>query len=137
MSPRERLERAAVLAGYGPQALFAIAEAALPNYRAPAPLGEEHFKQVLDCVEVIAQAGLHEAEIPALVGQFQASGPAWQGDFWTQVVRVASMRFNRPDLYGLSPCEDDPGRLAQWGGPVAQTALSLAHATTAQLPAAA
>lgn len=135
MSPRDRLERAATLAGYGPPALYAIAEAALPRYQAPGPLAERHFNQVRDGVEVFAQAGLLDHEIPSLIASFKATGRGWQGDLWSQVVRVACLRFNHPDAYGLSPCEDDPERLQTWGTPAAQSALALAR--TSDLPAAA
>ena len=40
-------------------------------------------------------------------------GDEWRERFWARALAIASVRYRHPELYGLSPCETDPARLAQ------------------------
>jgi len=137
VTARDRLARAIHQAGYDQHTLLAIATATLPRYRAGELLDDRQLGMVIDAVEVLAQAGASGQQLQQIVARFQAAGPDWRDGFWTQVVQLASARYNRPDLYGLSPCETDPERLHRYGGAHAQLAQALATAPAGQLPAAA
>jgi len=137
VSARDRLAQALYQAGYDQHTLLAIATATLPRYQAGEALDDAHLAMVIDAVEVLAQAGASNQQVQAIIARFQAAGGDWRDGFWTQSLQIACSRFNQPDLYGLSPCENDPQRLARWGGQHAQLAQALANAPTSQMPAAA
>jgi hypothetical protein len=124
MTDRERLTRLAYAAGYGPDTLLSIAEAAIPAFQGGL-LGDAHIHTMCDAVEVLAQAGCQDSEIGAMVAGYRRLGAAWRDAFWAQQVRTATLRFNHPAIYGLSPCETDPSRLAAHSGPLAEAAIAL------------
>ena len=115
MSPaRRRLAAMAAAAGYGPDALLAIADAALPALLPGERLTDPQLEHVADAVEVLAQCGRAEADLPELILRYRLSyRGTWRQPFWRQQLRTAAQRFNDPHRYGLSPCEDDPARLAR------------------------
>ena len=86
--PRSRLAAQAAAAGYPPDLLAVIAHATLPAYRADS----------------LAQ---HTGDYR------RRHGEDWRQPFWARALALASVRYRRPDIYGLSPCETDPDRLAK------------------------
>jgi hypothetical protein len=111
---RARVAALAAAAGYGPDALALIAEAALPAHRPGEGLDESGLAQVAAAVEVLAQCGYRQEFLPDLIDSYRARyhGRRWREHFWRAQLRIAALRFNHPRFYGLSPCEADPGRLA-------------------------
>jgi hypothetical protein len=115
MSPaRDRLAALAAAAGYGPDALALIADAALPAYWPGERLDDVGLAQVATAVAVLAQCGYPAAALSDLVDSYRARyhGRRWREHFWRAQLRIAALRFNHPRFYGLSACEADPARLA-------------------------
>jgi len=138
VTSRERLERAAYLAGYDSDTLRRIAAATLPYYHDGLELDDPRVEQITSAVEVLAQAGATADEVVALIYTYERSGqPDWRERFWTRQMRAAGDRFARPEIYGLSPCEDDPQRLAAYGAVADVATVALAAAAPAQIPLAA
>jgi hypothetical protein len=120
MSPaRARLAALAHAAGYGPDTLGLIADAALPDHRPGERLDDAHIAHVATAVEVLAQCGYAAAVLPELVDSYRARyrDGRWREQFWQRQLRTAALRYRHPRFYGLSPCEADPARLAAHGGP--------------------
>jgi hypothetical protein len=115
MSPaRERLAALAAAAGYGPDALTLIADAALPAHRPGERLKDTHIAHIASAVEVLAQCG-HPAQVLAdIVAHYRDryGEPCWREQFWQRQLRTAALRYREPRFYGLSPSEADPARLA-------------------------
>jgi hypothetical protein len=111
---RSRLAAQAAAAGYPPDLLAVIAHATLPGYQPGQQLEDGQIEQVTDAVEVLAQAGYAGVNLPAHLADYQRRhGSDWRQRFWSRALRLASVRYRRPDIYGLSPCESDPDRLAK------------------------
>ena len=111
MAPRERLLILARRAGYSPTALERLAEAALPRYVIGERLDDGAVAEVCLAVEVFAQSAMTDQDIPAAVADYKRQcGEQWRERFWRAYLRIASWRFNHPELYGPSPC-DLPARL--------------------------
>src|SRR3954467_14284132 len=129
MSPaRPRLAALAAAAGYGPDTLLLIAEAALPRHRPGERLDDSGLAQVATAVEVLAQCG-HSAEaISDLVASYRLRhrDGRWREHFWRAQLRIAALRFNHPRFYGLSPCEADPARLTAYRAEPARPAARAA-----------
>jgi hypothetical protein len=122
---RSRLAAQAAAAGYPPDLLAVIAHATLPAYQPGQQLQNGQIEQVTDAVEVLAQAGYAGADLPAHLADYQRRhGDGWRQPFWSRALRLASVRYRRPDIYGLSPCETDPDRLATHAHPPAGTAAA-------------
>jgi hypothetical protein len=116
MSPaRARLAALATAAGYGPDTLLLIADAALPAYGAGDRLDETLIGHVATAVEVLAQCGYPAAVLPDLFDSYRGRyhGRRWRERFWRAQLRIAALRSTHPRFYGLSPCEADPTRLAE------------------------
>ena len=113
---RSRLAAQAAAAGYPPDLLALIAHATLPAYQPGQQLQDGELEQVTDAVEVLAQAGHARVNLPAHLADYQRRhGDDWRQPFWSRALSLASVRYRRPDIYGLSPCETDPDRLAKHG----------------------
>jgi hypothetical protein len=110
---RSRLAAQAAAAGYPPDLLALIAHATLPHYRPGDQLEDAHVEQVTDAVEMLAQAGYTAAALPQQLADYQQRHAGdWRQRFWTRALRIAAIRYRHPRIYGLSPCEADPSRLA-------------------------
>ena len=97
-----------------PTLLALIAHATLPAYQPGEQLQDAQIEQVTQAVEVLAQAGYRAESLAEHIADYQRRrGEDWRERFWRRALRLASLRYRRPDTYGLSPCETDPGRLAQ------------------------
>jgi hypothetical protein len=122
---RARLAALATAAGYGPDALALIADAALPEHRLGERLDETSVAHVASAVEVLAQAGHPAAVLGDIVAHYRDryGELCWREQFWQRQLRTAALRFSHPRFYGLSPCEADLARLA-------------AHSRSPALPAA-
>ena len=119
---RSRLAAQAAAVGYPPDFLAVIAHATLPRYQPGQQLEDGQIEQVTDAVEVLAQAGYTGVNLPAHLADYQRRhGSDWRQRFWRRAFALASFRCRRPDIYGLSPCETDPDRLARWRRPPAGT----------------
>jgi hypothetical protein len=71
-------------------------------------------------VQVIAQAGYDHQQLLDVLDSHQTQHhDQWRSSFWKTTVAIAAVRYRHPDLYGLSPCETDPQRLAQFARPAA------------------
>jgi hypothetical protein len=117
---RGRLAAQAAAAGYPPDLLALIANATLPGYQPGQRLDDQQIEQVTAAVEVLAQAGYTAAGLPGqLAGYQRRDGDDWRQRFWALALRIASVRYRHPELYGLSPCETDPDRLAREPAPPA------------------
>ena len=122
---RSRLAAQAAAAGYPPDLLALIANAALPAYQPGQQLEDAQIDQVTDAVEVLAQAGHTGANLPGLLADYQRRyGDDWRQRFWPRALRIANVRYRHPNRYGLSPCETDPDRLATHAHPPAGTAAA-------------
>jgi len=111
---RSRLAAQAAAAGYPPDLLALIAHATLPAHRDGQQLNDAQIEQVTQAVEVLAQAGYPAKSLAEHIADYQQRhGTSWRERFWTRALRTAAVRYRQPDLYGLSPCETDPDRLAQ------------------------
>jgi hypothetical protein len=113
---RSRLAAQAAAAGYPPSPLALIAHATLPHYQPGAQLDDPQIEQLTDAVEVLAQAGYQPDTLPEqLAGYQRRHREHWRERFWARALQIASVRYSHPELYGLSPCETDPERLAEHG----------------------
>ena len=122
---RSRLAAQAAAAGYPPDLLALIAHAALPGYRPGEQLEDRQIAQVTDAVEVLAQAGYRAESLAEHIADYRIRhGKDWRQPFWRRALRLASLRHRHPDVYGLSPCETDPDRLAQPARTPASTAAA-------------
>jgi hypothetical protein len=111
---RSRLAAQAAAAGYPPDLLALIANATLPAYRAGEQLEDSQIRQITDAVEVLAQAGYRADRLAEHIAEYQRRHASdWRERFWARALRIATVRYSRPDSYGLSPCETDPDRVAQ------------------------
>ena len=111
---RGRLAAQAAAAGYPPDLLALIANATLLRYQPGQQLEDQQIEQVTDAVEVLAQAGYRAGTLAEHIAEYQRRhGEDWRERFWSRALRIASVRYRRPDIYGLSPGETDPHRLAQ------------------------
>ena len=111
---RSRFAAQAAAAGYPPDLLAVIAHATLPAYQPGQQLQEAQIEQVAGAVEVLAQAGYPAKSLAEHIADYQRRHDEdWRTRFWSRALRLASVRYRRPDIYGLSPCETDPDRLAQ------------------------
>ena len=111
---RSRLAAQAAAAGYPPDLLALIARATLPAHRDGQQLNDAQIEQVTQAVEVLAQAGYPAKSLAEHIADYQRRhGEDWRERFWPRALRTASVRYRRPEIYGLSPCETDPDRLAQ------------------------
>jgi hypothetical protein len=120
---RSRLAVRAAAAGYPPDLLGQIADAVLPNYTPGDRLDDRMVDRVSDAVLVIAQVGYDHQQLGALMdGYRECHGDQWRSPFWTRTLAIAAVRYQHPDVYGLSPCETDPQRLAQFARPPAAAA---------------
>ena len=122
---RSRLAAQGAAAGYSPDLLALIAHATLPGYRTGEQLEDPQIRQVTAAVEVLAQAGYRAESLAEHIADYRRRhGEDWRHRFWRRALRVASLRYRHPDAYGLSPCENDPDRLAQHGCAPAGTAAT-------------
>ena len=104
----------AAAAGDAPDLLALIAHASLPAYQPGEQLDDAQIEQVTDAVEVLAQAGYRADTLAEHIAEYQRRHRSeWRERFWSRALRIANVRYKRPDSYGLSPCETDPDRLAQ------------------------
>ena len=120
---RSRLAAHAAAAGYPPDLLTRIVDAVLPGYTPGSRLTDQQVDQVTDAVQVIAQAGYDHQQLLDVLDSHQTQHRdrrrSW---FWKSTLTIAAVRYRHPDLYGLSPCETDPERLAQFARPPAAAA---------------
>ena len=111
---RSRLAAQAAAAGYPPDLLALIAHATLP--RRPARTAA---RRLADRADHRRRRGPRPSRLPGRtlaehVADYQRRhGEDWRERFWTRALRIATIRYRRPDSYGLSPCETDPHRLAR------------------------
>lgn len=120
---RSRLAAQAAAAGYPPSVLALIAHAALADYQPGDELADAQIAQITDAVEVLAQAGYRADRLPDQLAAYQRRhGSRWRDPFWARALRTASVRYSHPELYGLSPCETDPDRVAEYAAPPARAA---------------
>lgn len=114
-SPRARLNALAAAAGYGPETLTLIADAALPAHHSGHRLDDTRIGHVATAVEVLAQCGYSAEDLPEIIDSYRLRyrDGRWREHFWRNQLRAATLRFNHPRFYGLSPCEADPARLAE------------------------
>jgi len=110
---RSRLAAQAAAAGYPPDLLTLIADATLSHYQPGDQLKDAQVAYVFQAVEVLAQGGYTAAALPEQLADYQQRhGTKWRERFWTRALKIAAVRYRHPELYGLSPCETDPARLA-------------------------
>jgi hypothetical protein len=111
---RSRLAAQAAAAGYPPDLLALIAHATLPAYQPGQQLEDAQVEQVTGAVEVLAQAGYRADRLAEHIAEYQRRhGSDWRQRFWARALRIATVRHSHPHIYGLSPCDSDPHRLAQ------------------------
>jgi hypothetical protein len=107
---RARLAALAAAAGYGPDALALIADAALPGHRPGERLDETAVAHVASAVEVLTQAG-HAAVLGDIVAHYRDrySQLCWREPFWQRQLRTAALRYRqRGDRRDRAP-RADPG----------------------------
>ena len=120
---RSRLAAHAAAAGYPPDLLTQITHAVLAGYTPGSRLTDMQVDQVTDAVQVIAQAGYDHQQLHDVLDSHQTQHhDRWRFWFWKSTLRIAAVRYRHPDQYGLSPCETDPERLAQFARPPAAAA---------------
>jgi hypothetical protein len=114
---RARIAALAAAAGYGPDTLGVIADAALPAHRPGERLDDAHVAHVATAVEVLAQASLPARGLADVIAHYRDryGEYCWREQFWQRQLRTAALRYREPRFYGLSPCEADPARLATRG----------------------
>jgi hypothetical protein len=130
-SARARLAALAAAAGYGPDALALIADAALPSHRPGERLNDAAVAHIATAVEVLAQCGHRASVLPDIVAHYRGryGELGWRAQFWQRQLRTATLRYRHPRFYGLSPCEADPARLVADGDARAERPPApLAHA---------
>ena len=107
---RSRLAAQAAAAGYPPDLLAQIADATLPAYQPGQQLDDPQIEQVTDAVEVLAQAGYRAGTLADHIAEYQRRHRSdWRERFWARALRIATVRYRHPDIYGLSPVRDRPG----------------------------
>ena len=100
--------------GWGAEMIALAAQAAFPNYTPGDLLDEERGRTLCSAIETLAQAGRDTENLPVLIDHYRKHhGEQWRARFWEQTCRTAALRHNNPQLFGLSPLEADPQRLAQ------------------------
>lgn len=111
---RARLRALAAAAGYERETLELIVDAALPKYIPGERLDDTLIGHVATAVEVLAQCGYTADELAEIVVSYRLRfrDGRWRERFWHNQLRAATLRFTQPRVYGLSPCESDPARLA-------------------------
>lgn len=111
---RTRLAALAAAAGYGPDTLLVIADAALPRHVPGERLDDTLVGHIASAVEVLAQCGYHADELAELIDRYRLRyrDGRWRERFWHNQLRAATLRYQHPRFYGLSPCEADPARLS-------------------------
>ena len=120
---RSRLAAQAAAAGYPPDVLALVAHATLPAHRDGEQLEDTQIDQVTAAVEVLAQAGYRAESLAEQIADYRRRhGEDWRDRLWSRALRLACLRYRHPDVYGLSPCETDPDRLAQHASAPAGTA---------------
>lgn len=131
MTAREQLASHCQVCGYTPHTLQLIAEAAFADYQPGTRLDDTRVIEIAAAVQTLAQAGRDATMIELTVAHYKTFGEHWRPRFWEAVTRVAALRFNHPELYGLSPLETDPDRLQAWIGvaPVTPAPITTGHAT--------
>ena len=135
MAPRDRLLILARRAGYSPTALERLAEATLPRYVIGERLDDGAVAEVCLAVEVFAQSAMTDQDIPVAVADYKAQwGEQWRERFWRAYLRIASWRFNHPELYGPSPC-DLPAPLELHAARVAPATVVADVSPAAEAPA--
>lgn len=113
--PREVLAQMAQTTGLTTATLTLITEATLPAYQVGSRLSDGEVAAVIDAVTTLVQAGRDEQCLPDMIGHYRSHWPdGWRERFWRSTVHAANLRYRHPDIYGLSPLEDEPDRLAQW-----------------------
>ena len=116
MTPRQRLAAYGTQLGWGSETLILAAQAAFPGFTPGERLDDEQTTALCSAVETLAQAGRDAENLPALIDHYrQHHGEQWRTRFWDQTARTATLRHSHPELYGLSPLETDPQRLARYG----------------------
>lgn len=91
-TPRERLRRLALAAGYGRDALAAIADAAL-HMRHPAPgepMPDPLMREICNAVEVLTEANRTEAQVLTRIAGFRDAGGEWRYAFWGAEMKAAA-----------------------------------------------
>jgi hypothetical protein len=91
-TPRERLRRLALAAGYGRDALAAIADAAL-HTRHPAPgepMPDPLMREICNAVETLTQARRTEAQVLTRIAGFRDAGGDWRYAFWRAEMKAAA-----------------------------------------------
>lgn len=107
-------------AGYGVKTLQLVAMAMVPRFSFGEVLDDPAaLWEVEQGVRIFAQAGLEDEDLArAIVHAMLRGDPehpnAWRSDLLERWMTVACARFAQPERFGLSPCEDDPERLAAW-----------------------
>jgi hypothetical protein len=73
-------------------------------------LGADDVAAVCAAVETCAQAGMTDDDVRASLHDYRRRFPPgqWRQRFWTTQVRIASLRFNHPHIYGPTPCAAAP-----------------------------
>lgn len=116
MEARNRLGWQQGRTGYDDTLVGAIAEAALPAYRAGGQLSEPQLAIVCDAIDALAQAGLPGDVVREVLTRCRRRGvESWRERFWRAVFRFACERHDDAARWGVSPVETDPIRLARWG----------------------
>ena len=109
---RDRLAALAAAAGYGPDALALIADAALPA-TGPANGSTTAARARRQRRRGARPGGTRPSALPELVAHYRAATASrWREHFWRAPAAHRRLRFSHPRFYGLSPCEADPARLA-------------------------
>ncbi|RKQ90844.1 hypothetical protein C8N24_0659 [Solirubrobacter pauli] len=117
MSPaRARLRALAAAAGYDRETLELIVDAALPAHLPGKRLNDTLIGHVATAVEVLAQCGYTADELELITESYRLRyrDGRWRDRFWHNQLCAATLRFNQPRFYGLSPCESDRARLAEF-----------------------
>jgi hypothetical protein len=103
---RRRLAELARLAGYSHDALEQLAVAVLPGFCPGARLDDNGVRAMCHAVEVCAQAGLDAPMLLTAVETYRRRyGDDWRERFCRSQITIASLRFNRPEVFGPSPCD--------------------------------
>ena len=111
---RSRLAAQAAAAGYPPDLLALIAHATLPAYQPGAQLEDAQIAQITDAVEVLAQAGYRADTLAEHIAEYQRRhGGDWRERFWARALRIASVRYRRPEPTGSRPARPTHNRLAE------------------------
>jgi len=126
---RNRLAAQAAAAGYPPDLLALIVHATLPGYRPGERLVDQQIEQVADAMQVLAQAGYRAGTLADHIADYRRRHrEEWRRRFWERALRIACIRYSRPDTNGISPCDTGADRFAQHAGSQAAPA-STARAT--------